>query len=84
MKTEPNILEYEEAAKEAEVARDLKYASLLYRQPFSCLSLTFSTVGYGDITPVGLTRLVAMLEVLSAIFIVPLFIVGLSRKYLRI
>lgn len=45
--------------------------------------ITFTTVGYGDITPVGLSRFVAMLEVLSSIFIVPIFVVGLSRRYLR-
>ena len=45
--------------------------------------ITFTTVGYGDITPVGPAKLVAMVEVLSAIFIVPVFIVGLSRKFLR-
>jgi len=45
--------------------------------------ITFTTVGYGDFTPVGITKLVAMTEVLSGIFIVPVFIVGLSRKFLR-
>ena len=45
--------------------------------------ITITTVGYGDITPVGATRLVAMAEVLCGIFIVPVFIVGLSRKFLR-
>ncbi|MDD5583594.1 MAG: ion channel [Candidatus Omnitrophica bacterium] len=46
--------------------------------------VTFTTVGYGDITPVGLSRVVVMFEAFSAIFIVPLFMVGLSRKYLRV
>ena len=46
--------------------------------------ITFTTVGYGDITPVGLTKIIAMFEVTCGIFIVPIFIVGLSRKYLRI
>ena len=45
--------------------------------------ITVTTVGYGDITPVGAARLVAMAEVLCGIFIVPVFIVGLSRKFLR-
>ncbi len=45
--------------------------------------ITFTTVGYGDITPVGVTKLIAMLEVFIGLFIVPIFIVGLSRKYLR-
>jgi len=54
------------------------FANALY---FSVIS--FTTVGYGDFTPVGLTKLVAMIEVFCGIFIIPLFIVGLSRKYLR-
>ena len=45
---------------------------------------TFTTVGYGDITAVGLSKAVAMLEVFCGIFIIPIFIVALSRKYLRI
>jgi len=45
--------------------------------------ITFTTVGYGDISPFGLARLLAMLEAFSGVFIMPLFIVGLSRKYLR-
>ena len=45
--------------------------------------VTFTTVGYGDITPIGLTKIVANLEALSGIFIMPLFIISLSRKYLR-
>ena len=46
--------------------------------------MTFTTVGYGDVTPVGLNRLVAMCEAFSGMFIVPLFMIGLSRKYLRV
>jgi hypothetical protein len=45
--------------------------------------VSFTTVGYGDITPVGLTKAVVILELFCGIFIVPLFIVALSRKYLR-
>lgn len=45
--------------------------------------ITFTTVGYGDITPIGFARAVAALEALAGVIIMPLFIVGLSRKYLR-
>lgn len=45
--------------------------------------VTFTTVGYGDIAPIGITRLVATTEVFCAIFIMPIYIVGLSRQYLR-
>lgn len=46
--------------------------------------ITFTTVGYGDFTPVGLTRVVVTIEALSGIFFIPLFMIGLSRKYLRV
>jgi len=45
--------------------------------------ITFTTVGYGDITPIGFTKFIVLLEAFSGLFIVSLFIVGLSRKYLR-
>lgn len=55
-----------------------------YLQALYFSVVTFTTVGYGDITPIGLSKLIAMLEVFSGVFIIPIFIVGLSRKYLRI
>ena len=45
--------------------------------------VTFTTVGYGDIVAVGMTRMVAMLEALSGIIVTPLFLIGLTRRYLR-
>lgn len=46
--------------------------------------ITFSTVGYGDISPTGLSKGIAMFEALCGMFVMSLFVVGLSRKYLRI
>lgn len=46
--------------------------------------VTFTTVGYGDVIAVGLSRIVAVLEAFCGVFITPLFIVALSRKYLRV
>jgi tetratricopeptide (TPR) repeat protein len=45
--------------------------------------VTFTTLGYGDVIPHGAARAVAMIEAFSGLFIMPLFIVGLTRKYLR-
>ena len=44
----------------------------------------FTTVGYGDLIPLGLNKIVAMIEAFCGIFIMPLFVIGLSRKYLRV
>lgn len=45
--------------------------------------MTYTTVGYGDYMPMGWVRVVAGLEALSCIFLTPLFLIGLSRCYLR-
>ncbi len=44
---------------------------------------TFLTVGYGDLIPIGFNRGIAILESFGGIFIFPIFITGLCRKYLR-
>ncbi|MCB9800405.1 MAG: hypothetical protein H6757_06570 [Candidatus Omnitrophica bacterium] len=46
--------------------------------------VTFTTVGYGDYLAQGWARWVAMAESLSGIFLMPLFLIGLTRRYLRI
>ncbi|OGX16783.1 MAG: hypothetical protein A3K83_04670 [Omnitrophica WOR_2 bacterium RBG_13_44_8b] len=45
--------------------------------------VTFTTVGYGDIVPLGLNKAFAVLEAFGGVFITPVFITGLFRKYLR-
>lgn len=46
--------------------------------------ITFTTVGYGDFTPVGFAKMIVIIEALCGLFIIPLFMIGLSRKYLRV
>ncbi|MBF0217815.1 MAG: hypothetical protein HQL30_12585 [Candidatus Omnitrophica bacterium] len=46
-------------------------------------TVTFATIGYGDITPLGIGKLIAMTEAFGSMFLLPLFLVGFSRKYLR-
>ncbi len=45
--------------------------------------ITYTTVGFGDYLPLGWTRLFATLEALLGIFLAPLFLIGLTRRYLR-
>lgn len=47
-------------------------------------AVTFSTVGYGDITPFSFSKVIAVFDALCGMVVVPLFMVGLSRRYLRI
>ena len=53
-------------------------------EAFYFIVITFTTVGFGDITPVGSAKIVVSIEALCGIFIIPLFVIGLSRKYLRV
>ncbi len=46
--------------------------------------VTFTTVGYGDLAPIGFSRLIASFECFCGIFIMPIFVISLAKKYLRI
>ncbi|MBI3317092.1 MAG: two pore domain potassium channel family protein [Candidatus Omnitrophica bacterium] len=59
--------------------RSVNFQEALY---FS--TVTFATVGYGDYLPVGWVRTVAVFEALTGIFLMPLFLIALTRRYLRI
>lgn len=55
---------------------------LLYAGYFSII--TFTTLGYGDIHPIGkLTRTVASVEAFIGTFMMALFVVVFARKYMR-
>lgn len=45
--------------------------------------ITYSTVGFGDYLPAGWTRILAAHEALAGIFLTPLFLISLTRRYLR-
>lgn len=46
-------------------------------------AVIFSTVGFGDYVPIGWVRCFAILEGLGGVVLVPLFLVALTRRYLR-
>ncbi|WP_432452263.1 MULTISPECIES: ion channel [unclassified Agarivorans] len=53
---------------------------------FECLYysvVTFTTLGYGDFTPVGLSRVFAAIEAFSGSFIIALFVVVFVKKMTR-
>jgi len=45
--------------------------------------MTYTTVGYGDYIPMGWIRGVAAMEALLGVVLTPLFLISLSRRYLR-
>lgn len=45
--------------------------------------ITYTTVGYGDYLPMGWIRGVAALEALAGVLLTPLFLIALTRHYLR-
>lgn len=45
--------------------------------------ITYTTVGYGDYLPMGWIRGIAAIEALSGVLLTPLFLIALTRHYLR-
>lgn len=46
--------------------------------------VTFTTLGYGDSIPLGWVRIIAVLESASGLIMAPLFLIALTRRYLRV
>ena len=72
------------------INRDLSFQAFELRGTFRdwFLSLymsviTFSTLGYGDAQPVGLTRVVASMEALTGLVLMGFFVAILARKIIR-
>lgn len=45
--------------------------------------ITFTTLGYGDVHPIGWSRVLASIETICGIFMTALFIFVFGRKMLR-
>jgi len=58
------------------------HLSILF-QSFYHSAITFFTIGYGDVFPVGLSRLVSALEGFTGVFMMSYFTVAFVRKILR-
>lgn len=54
-----------------------------FGEAFYFSGLTFTTIGYGDITPVGLARLLAVLEGLFGIVLSSALVVSLVRRHIE-
>lgn len=62
----------------AEGVRSISFLEGLYMSV-----ITYTTVGFGDYLPLGWIRVCAILEASLGIFLAPLFLIGLTRRYLR-
>ena len=60
------------------VSFGLRLPEALY---FSCI--TFTTVGYGDLAPIGITRLFAASEGLLGVALAGSFLVALVKRYIE-
>lgn len=56
--------------------------SLAFGEAIYFSGITFTTIGYGDISPIGLARLLAILEGICGISIMSSFLVSLVKKYI--
>lgn len=63
---------------DSDVTWGLPFSEALY---FSCI--TFTTIGYGDLTPSGITRFFAASEGLLGIVVASSFIVSLVKRYIE-
>lgn len=63
---------------------DFLERNISFSEAFYMSSVTFTTVGFGDYVPLGWVRLVTILEAFSGIFLMPLFVIALTRRYLRV
>lgn len=61
------------------IQRSISFSEALYMS-----SVTFTTVGFGDYVPLGMARFLSILEAFSGIFLMPLFVIALTRRYLRV
>jgi hypothetical protein len=52
-------------------------------QSFYHSGVTFFTIGYGDVYPIGLSRLISGLEGFTGVFMMSYFTVAFVRKVLR-
>jgi hypothetical protein len=59
------------------LAHSLDFGDAVY---FS--GITFTTIGYGDVSPIGFARLLAILEGICGISIMSSFLVSLVKKYI--
>lgn len=63
---------------QSRVSWGLRLPEALY---FSCI--TFTTIGYGDLAPIGLARFIAVVEGLLGITLVSSFVVALVKRYVE-
>ena len=54
-----------------------------FEQCLYCSFVTFTTLGYGDIHPIGFSKVVACVESFSGAFFIALFVVVFVRKMMR-
>lgn len=45
--------------------------------------VTFTTLGYGDLHPVGITKTFATIEAFTGVFMLALFVLTMGRKMMR-
>lgn len=73
-------LSYQYALQELHPSEHLQFMEGFYYS-----TITFTTLGYGDIYPAAntLTRFVAMFESIAGVCLMPLFVVSLAKRYSR-
>ena len=86
LKVPPNVIDYNLSLNSFGIQWALSNIGTLLEDFWLCLYtsvITFTTLGYGDVRPIGLSRVVASVEAGFGIIMTALFIFVFTRKMLR-
>lgn len=86
LKESPNLIEYNLSLNFVDIQWAISNIDMIYEDFLVCLYtsiITFTTLGYGDIHPIGWSRLFASVEAGLGIIMTALFIFVFTRKMLR-
>jgi len=86
LKVPPHLLKYNFSPNSIGIQWAMGNIDKVFNDFLLCLYtsvITFTTLGYGDVHPIGYSRIVASVEAIFGIFMTALFIFVFTRKMLR-
>jgi len=76
-------LSYQDSIQAVSAAQSLEHNLSLFASSLYYSVVTFTTLGYGDFTPVGISRAIAAIEAFTGSFTIALFVVVFVKKMTR-
>ena len=63
------------------VKNTVQFHGLEFLESLYFSGITFTTIGYGDIAPIGVTRFIAVIEGFLGVLLISSFLVSLVRRF---